>query len=74
MVNCAGIPAARCSRKYAVETWDRVLDINLRERFCAVRRRRSDVAQSKGDHPTFIYRWIGGVGVGANAYCASKGA
>jgi len=75
LVNCAGIPQHDAAEDTPLETWDRVLDINLRGTFlCSQAAAR--VMLKKGGGTIINFSSIAGsvgVGRGANAYCASKG-
>lgn len=75
LVNCAGIPQHDPAETIAIETWDRVLDINLRGTFlCCQAAGRVMLAQKSGVIINFSsIAGAVGVGRGANAYCASKG-
>lgn len=75
LVNCAGIPQHDPAEDTPLETWDRVLDINLRGTFlCCQAAARVMLPQRRGVIVNFssIAGQVG-VGRGANAYCASKG-
>jgi NAD(P)-dependent dehydrogenase (short-subunit alcohol dehydrogenase family) len=75
LVNCAGIPQHDPAELTPLETWDRVLDINLRGTFlCCQAAARVMLTKGKGVIINFssIAGQVG-VGRGANAYCASKG-
>jgi len=75
LVNCAGIPQHDPAESTPLETWDRVLDINLRGTFlCCQAAARVMLAKGKGVIINFSsIAGVVGVGRGANAYCASKG-
>jgi NAD(P)-dependent dehydrogenase (short-subunit alcohol dehydrogenase family) len=75
LVNCAGIPQHDAAENTPVETWDRVLDINLRGTFlCCQAAARVMLPKGKGVMINFSsIAGAVGVGRGANAYCASKG-
>jgi gluconate 5-dehydrogenase len=75
LVNCAGIPQHDAAENTPVETWDRVLDINLRGTFlCCQAAARVMLPKGKGVIINFSsIAGSVGVGRGANAYCASKG-
>ena len=75
LVNCAGIPQHDAAENTPLETWDRVLNINLRGTFlCCQAAARVMIKNNGGvmDKFTSISGSVG-VGRGANAYCASKG-
>lgn len=75
LVNCAGIPQHDPAEDTPVETWDLVLNINLRGTFlCCQAAARVMLPQKRGAIVNFssIAGQVG-VGRGANAYCASKG-
>jgi NAD(P)-dependent dehydrogenase (short-subunit alcohol dehydrogenase family) len=75
LVNCAGIPQHDPAEDTPLETWDRVVDINLRGTFlCCQAAARVMLPQKRGVIVNFssIAGQVG-VGRGANAYCASKG-
>jgi NAD(P)-dependent dehydrogenase (short-subunit alcohol dehydrogenase family) len=75
LVNCAGIPQHDPAESTPLETWDRVLDINLRGTFlCCQAAARFMLAKQGGVIINFSsIAGVVGVGRGANAYCASKG-
>jgi NAD(P)-dependent dehydrogenase (short-subunit alcohol dehydrogenase family) len=75
LVNCAGIPQHDAAEDTPLETWDRVLDINLRGTFlCCQAVARIMLKKSGGTMINFSsIAGVVGVGRGANAYCASKG-
>jgi NAD(P)-dependent dehydrogenase (short-subunit alcohol dehydrogenase family) len=75
LVNCAGIPQHDAAEDTPLETWDRVLDINLRGTFlCCQAAARVMLAKRSGVIINFSsIAGSVGVGRGANAYCASKG-
>jgi NAD(P)-dependent dehydrogenase (short-subunit alcohol dehydrogenase family) len=75
LVNCAGIPQHDPAEDTPVETWDRVMDINLRGTFlCCQAAARVMLPKRKGTILNFSsIAGAVGVGRGANAYCASKG-
>jgi len=75
LINCAGIPQHDPAEDTPVETWDRVLDINLRGTFlCCQAAARVMLPKRKGVIINFSsIAGAVGVGRGANAYCASKG-
>ena len=75
LVNCAGIPQHNPAETTPLETWDSVLDINLRGTFLCCQA-AARVMLKKGAGVMINFSSIGGVvgvGRGANAYCASKG-
>jgi NAD(P)-dependent dehydrogenase (short-subunit alcohol dehydrogenase family) len=75
LVNCAGIPQHDPAELTPLETWDRVLDINLRGTFLCCQA-AARVMLTKGRGVIINFSSIAGqvgVGRGANAYCASKG-
>ena len=75
LVNCAGIPQHDPAELTPVETWDRVLNINLRGTFlCCQAAARVMLEKGHGVMINFSsIAGVVGVGRGANAYCASKG-
>ena len=75
LVNCAGIPQHDPAELTPLETWDRVLDINLRGTFlCCQAAARVMLKKGRGVIINFSsIAGLVGVGRGANAYCASKG-
>ncbi|MGA3194549.1 MAG: SDR family NAD(P)-dependent oxidoreductase [Terriglobales bacterium] len=75
LVNCAGIPQHDPAESTPLETWDRVLDINLRGTFlCCQAAARHMLEKRSGVIVNFSsIAGVVGVGRGANAYCASKG-
>jgi len=75
LVNCAGIPQHDPAELTPVETWDRVLNINLRGTFlCCQAAARVMLEKKSGNIINFSsIAGMVGVGRGANAYCASKG-
>lgn len=75
LVNCAGIPQHNPAETTPLETWDSVLDINLRGTFlCCQAAGRVMLKQGSGVIVNFSsIAGVVGVGRGANAYCASKG-
>jgi NAD(P)-dependent dehydrogenase (short-subunit alcohol dehydrogenase family) len=75
LVNCAGIPQHDPAESTPLETWDRVLDINLRGTFLCCQA-AARVMLKKGGGVILNFSSIAGVvgvGRGSNAYCASKG-
>jgi NAD(P)-dependent dehydrogenase (short-subunit alcohol dehydrogenase family) len=75
LVNCAGIPQHDPAETTPLETWDRVLNINLRGTFlCCQAAARFMLEKRSGVIINFSsIAGVVGVGRGANAYCASKG-
>jgi NAD(P)-dependent dehydrogenase (short-subunit alcohol dehydrogenase family) len=75
LVNCAGIPQHDPAESIPLETWDRVIDINLRGTFlCCQAAAGIMLARKKGVIINFSsIAGVVGIGRGANAYCASKG-
>jgi NAD(P)-dependent dehydrogenase (short-subunit alcohol dehydrogenase family) len=75
LVNCAGIPQHDPAELTPVDTWDRVLNINLRGTFlCCQAAARVMLQKGSGAIVNFSsIAGVVGVGRGANAYCASKG-
>ena len=75
LVNCAGIPQHDPAELTPLETWDRVLDINLRGTFlCSQAAARVMLKKGRGVIINFSsIAGVVGMGRGANAYCASKG-
>jgi NAD(P)-dependent dehydrogenase (short-subunit alcohol dehydrogenase family) len=75
LVNCAGISQHDPAESTPLETWDRVLDVNLRGTFlCCQAVGRVMLRQKKGVIINFSsIAGVVGMGRGANAYCASKG-
>ncbi len=75
LVNSAGIPQHDPAEKTPLETWDRVLEVNLRGTFlCCQAAARAMLPRNKGVIVNFSS--IGGVvglGRGTNAFSASKG-
>jgi len=74
LVNSAGISQHDPAESTPLETWDRVLDVNLRGTFlCCQAAGRLMLQQKKGVIINFSsIAGIVGMGRGANAYCASK--
>ncbi len=75
LVNCAGVSQHDPAELTPLETWDRVIDINLRGTFLACQA-ASHVMLEKGRGAIVNFSSIAGevgMGRGANAYCASKG-
>jgi NAD(P)-dependent dehydrogenase (short-subunit alcohol dehydrogenase family) len=75
LVNSAGIPQHDPAETTPLETWDRVLDVNLRGTFlCCQAVGRVMLKHQRGVIINFSsIAGVVGVGRGANAYCASKG-
>jgi NAD(P)-dependent dehydrogenase (short-subunit alcohol dehydrogenase family) len=75
LVNSAGIPQHDPAESTPVETWDRVLDVNLRGTFlCCQAAARVMLPRKRGTIINFSsIAGVVGMGRGANAYCASKG-
>ena len=75
LVNCAGIPQHDPAELTPLDTWDRVLNINLRGTFlCCQAAARVMLQKGSGVIVNFSsIAGVVGVGRGANAYCASKG-
>jgi len=75
LVNCAGIPQHDPAELTPLETWDRVLNINLRGTFlCCQAAARIMLPKHSGTIINFSsIAGLVGTGRGANAYCASKG-
>ena len=74
-MNCAGVPQHDPAESTPLETWDRVLDVNLRGTFLCCQA-AAQVMLAKGSGNMINFSSIAGavgVGRGANAYCASKG-
>lgn len=75
LVNCAGISQHDPAEDTPLETWDRVVDINLRGTFLVCQAAARHMLK-KGSGVIINFSSIAGsvgVGRGANAYCASKG-
>ena len=74
LVNCAGISQHDPAESTPLETWDRVIDINLRGTFlCCQAAARVMLPKGKGVMINFSsIAGSVGVGRGANAFCASK--
>jgi NAD(P)-dependent dehydrogenase (short-subunit alcohol dehydrogenase family) len=75
LINCAGISQHDPAELTPLETWNRVLDINLRGTFlCCQAVARVMLKNSGGAILNFSsIAGVVGMGRGANAYCASKG-
>lgn len=75
LVNCAGISQHDPAESTPLETWDRVLDVNLRGTFLACQA-AGRIMLAKGRGVIINFSSIAGsvgLGRGNNAYCASKG-
>jgi NAD(P)-dependent dehydrogenase (short-subunit alcohol dehydrogenase family) len=75
LINCAGISQHDPAELTSLETWDRVLDVNLRGTFLCCQA-AARVMLKNGGGVILNFSSIAGVvgmGRGANAYCASKG-
>jgi len=75
LVNCAGIPQHDAAESTPLETWDKVIDINLRGTFlCCQAAAQVMLEKKKGVIINFSsIAGAVGIGRGANVYCASKG-
>lgn len=75
LVNCAGVSQHDPAELTPLETWDRVIDINLRGTFlCCQAAARIMLEKGKGSIINFSsIAGAVGIGRGANVYCASKG-
>ena len=75
LVNSAGISQHDPAESTPLETWDRVLDVNLRGTFlCCQAAGRVMLKQNRGVIVNFSsVAGVVGMGRGTNAYCASKG-
>ena len=75
LVNSAGISQHDPAENTPVETWDRVLDVNLRGTFlCCQAAGRVMLKNKRGTIVNFSsIAGVVGMGRGTNAYCASKG-
>ena len=75
LVNSAGISQHTPVLELSVESWDKVLDVNLRGTFlCCAAAGRVMVPKRKGAIINFSsIAGVVGMGRGNNAYCASKG-
>jgi len=75
LVNCAGVPQHDPAESIPLETWDRVLDVNLRGTFlCCQAAAQVMLPKSSGVMINFSsIAGVVGIGRGTNAYCASKG-
>jgi NAD(P)-dependent dehydrogenase (short-subunit alcohol dehydrogenase family) len=75
LINCAGISQHDPAELTPLETWNRVLDINLRGTFLCCQAAARVMLQNGGGVILNFSSIAGvvGMGRGANAYCASKG-
>lgn len=76
LINCAGVSQHDPAELTPLETWDRVLDINLRGTFLACQAAALQIMLPKKRGVIVNFSSIAGsvgMGRGANAYCASKG-
>jgi gluconate 5-dehydrogenase len=75
LVNSAGISQHTPALELSVESWDKVLDVNLRGTFlCCAAAGRFMVPKRRGTIINFSsIAGVVGMGRGNNAYCASKG-
>jgi NAD(P)-dependent dehydrogenase (short-subunit alcohol dehydrogenase family) len=75
LINCAGISQHDPAESTPLETWDRVIDINLRGTFLACQAAAQIMLKNKRGVIINFSSIAGSVGMGrgANAYCASKG-
>ncbi len=75
VVNCAGISQHTPAMELSVESWDKVLDVNLRGTFlCCAAAARIMAPKRRGTIINFSsIAGVVGLGRGNNAYCASKG-
>jgi NAD(P)-dependent dehydrogenase (short-subunit alcohol dehydrogenase family) len=75
LVNCAGISQHDPAELTPLETWDRVLDVNLRGTFLTCQAVARVMLKNSGGVILNFSSIAGvvGMGRGANAYCASKG-
>jgi NAD(P)-dependent dehydrogenase (short-subunit alcohol dehydrogenase family) len=75
LVNCAGVPQHDPAESTPLETWNNVMDVNLRGTFlCCQGAARVMLEKKKGVIINFSsIAGAVGVGRGANVYCASKG-
>jgi NAD(P)-dependent dehydrogenase (short-subunit alcohol dehydrogenase family) len=75
LVNSAGISQHTPALELAVESWDKVLDVNLRGTFlCCAAAGRVMVPKRRGTIINFSsIAGVVGMGRGNNSYCASKG-
>jgi len=75
LVNSAGVPQHDPAESTPLETWDHVLDVNLRGTFlCCQAAGRVMLRNGRGTIINFSsVAGVVGMGRGTNAYCASKG-
>lgn len=75
LINCAGVSQHDPAELTPLETWDRVIDINLRGTFLACQAAAQVMLKNKRGVIVNFSSIAGAVGMGrgANAYCASKG-
>ena len=75
LINCAGVSQHDPAELTPLETWDRVLDINLRGTFLSCQAAAQIMLKNKRGVIVNFSSIAGSVGMGrgANAYCASKG-
>jgi NAD(P)-dependent dehydrogenase (short-subunit alcohol dehydrogenase family) len=75
LVNCAGVSQHDPAEDTPLDTWDRVLDINLRGTFLCCQAAARHMLKNGRGVIINISSIAGSVGIGrgANAYCASKG-
>ena len=75
LINCAGVSQHDPAELTPLETWDRVIDINLRGTFLSCQAAAQVMLKNRRGAIVNFSSIAGSVGVGrgANAYCASKG-
>ncbi len=75
LVNCAGVPQHDAAESTPLETWDKVIDINLRGTFLSCQAAARVMLEKKNGVIINFSSIAGSVGIGrgANVYCASKG-
>jgi NAD(P)-dependent dehydrogenase (short-subunit alcohol dehydrogenase family) len=75
LVNCAGVPQHDAAESTPLETWDKVIDINLRGTFLCCQAAARVMLEKKSGVIINFSSIAGAVGMGrgANVYCASKG-
>jgi NAD(P)-dependent dehydrogenase (short-subunit alcohol dehydrogenase family) len=75
LINCAGVSQHDPAELTPLETWDRVLDINLRGTFLSCQAAAQIMLKNRRGVIVNFSSIAGSVGMGrgANAYCASKG-
>jgi gluconate 5-dehydrogenase len=75
LVNCAGVPQHDAAESTPLETWDKVIDINLRGTFLCCQAAALVMLEKKKGVMINFSSIAGAVGIGrgANVYCASKG-